>query len=52
MNLEGVLAGIAAAFSVANTLALGVLIWKGGRWTGIVDTRLAHLEKNLNGGEE
>lgn len=36
-----------AALTAFNTLTLLVLAWKGGRWTGTVDTRLKHLEEWL-----
>ncbi len=36
-----------AGLTAFNTLTLLLLAWRGGRWTGTVDTRLKDLERRL-----
>jgi hypothetical protein len=41
------LSWLTAGLTAFNTLTLLMLAWRGGRWTGTVDTRLTHLEDEL-----
>lgn len=34
----------AAASSAVSTVTLLLVVWRGGRWTGRVDTKLEHVE--------
>jgi len=43
-GVQGLVLGT-AVLSGVNTFTLLLIAWRGGRWTGTVDTRLLHLEQ-------
>jgi hypothetical protein len=49
--IHDILMGTSAIFSGVTMAIVISLAFKWGRWTGVVDTRLANIEQKLNEGQ-